>query len=93
MDKRPELKILIALKTPPALKKSRNRPSPAAIERLQTLLQRRPDIDLTEFFFSLAGDADETDDNRIRDHQRLKQGIQEVIDERIHRRFSLIGFF
>lgn len=80
LDKRPELEILIALKTPPALRKNRKRAPPPAMERLQTLFQRRPDIDLTDFFFSIANDADETDDHRIKDPHRFKQAIQEVIN-------------
>lgn len=80
VDKRPELEILIGSIIPPQLLKRNKRPPPPPMERLQTLFQRRSHIDLTDFFFSVANEAEEADDNRIKDHHRFKQAIQEVID-------------
>jgi hypothetical protein len=78
-EKRPELRILIGLKSQPPLLKDGRRPSPSPIERLQTLFQRRPNIDLTAFFYSLTNSNDEISDGRITDHAQLKQALQEVI--------------
>jgi len=78
--KRPELRILIGLKALPPLLKDGQRYSPSPIERLQTLFQRRPQMDLANFFFSITSDHDHTMDSRITDHALLKQAIQEVID-------------
>ena len=91
IDKRPGLEVLIGSIIPPQLLKRGRRPPPPAIERLQTLFQRRPHIDLTEFFFSVANEAEETDDKRINDHNRFKQGIQEVIDRIIPQLSSSIS--
>ncbi len=76
--KRPELRILIGLKALPPLLKDGQRYVPSPIERLQTLFQRRPQLDLTNFFFSVTSDNDQTMDSRITDHTLLKQTIREV---------------
>jgi hypothetical protein len=86
--KRPELRVLIGLKTQPPLLKDGHRPSASPMERLQTLFQRRPDFDFTNFFFSIATSSDEISDARITDHAQLKQAIQEVI----YRIFILLLF-
>lgn len=78
-EKRPELRILIGVKTQPPLLKDGHRHSSTPVERLQTLFQRRPNIDLTAFFYSVANSSDEISDGRITDHARLKQALQEVI--------------
>jgi len=77
-DKRPELRILIGLKAQPPLLKDGRRPISSPMERLQTLFQRRPNIDLTAFFYSLTDSSDEMSDGRITDHARLKQALREV---------------
>ena len=77
--KRPELRILIGLKALPPLLKGGKRHVPSPIERLQTLFQRRPQLDLTNFFFSLTGSEDQTMESRITDPVTFKQAIQEVI--------------
>ncbi len=77
--KRPEIRVLIGLKTVPPLLKDGKRSSSSPIERLHTLFQRRSQLDLTSFFYSIASSNDDTADSRITDHIQLKQAIQEVI--------------
>jgi len=74
----PELRVLIGLKPVTPLLKDGRRSQPSPLERLQTLFQRRPQLDLTNFFLSVATDGDEMSDGRITDHAKLKQAIQEV---------------
>jgi hypothetical protein len=75
---RPELRIAIGLRAPPPLLKEGHRSAPTPLERLRTLFQRRPHLDLTSFFYSIAADGDEITTSRITDHTKLKQAIQEV---------------
>jgi hypothetical protein len=77
--KRPELRVLIGLKILPPLLKDGQRPLPLPMERLHTLFQRRPQLDLTNFFYSVTTGNNETPDGRITDHARLKEAIREVI--------------
>jgi hypothetical protein len=86
---RPQLTVLVGLKPLSPLLKGAHRPAPPSpMERLHTLFQRRPHLDLTNFFFSVATSNDEIPDGRITDHARLKQAIQEVI----YRKFIIFLF-
>lgn len=80
----PELRVLIGLKAQPPLLKDGHRPAPSPVERLHTLFQRRPNIDLTNFFYSLANSSTDMSDSRITDQSRLKQAIQEVFYRKIY---------
>jgi hypothetical protein len=62
----------------PSLLKDGHRSPATPMERLQTLFQRRPQIDLTKFFLSIATDGDDVSDGRITDHDKFKQAIREV---------------
>lgn len=70
--------IIIGTRPQPKLLK-RPPPKPSPIERLRTLFQRRPELDLANFFYSVATNDDEDPSNaRITDHYLFKQTIQEV---------------
>jgi len=60
------------------LVKNAQRSVPTPIERLYILLQRRPHIDLNEFFFTLATGKNENNDERITDFDLFKQEIDAV---------------
>lgn len=60
------------------LVKNAQRSVPTPIERLHILLQRRPHIDLNEFFFTLATGKNENNDERITDFELFKQEIDAV---------------
>ncbi|CAF2572896.1 unnamed protein product [Rotaria sp. Silwood2] len=77
---RPEIRILIGLIVPPPLLKSNHRFPLSPMERLHTLFQRRPELDLANFFYSVATTDDKTSNNRITDHVQLKQAIQEKLN-------------
>jgi hypothetical protein len=66
------------VRAPPPLLKDGHRTLPTPLERLCTLFQRRPHLDLTNFFYSIASDSDEISASRITDHGKLKEAIQEV---------------
>ncbi|CAF3403651.1 unnamed protein product [Rotaria sp. Silwood1] len=75
---RPEIRVLVGLRTLPLLLKSSHRSQLSPMERLHTLFQRRPELDLANFFYSIAASDDQMSDDRITDHSQLKQAIQEV---------------
>ena len=78
-SQRPKLQILIGTRATSPLVKRGRRPPPSPMERLHTLFQRRPQLDLTKFFVSAATTTDnEMSDSRIIDHGKLKQAIQQV---------------
>ncbi|CAF4591949.1 unnamed protein product [Rotaria sp. Silwood1] len=77
---RPEIRVLAGLRTLPPLLKSSHRSQPSPMERLHTLFQRRPELDLANFFYSIAASDDQMSDDRITDHSQLKQAIQETLN-------------
>ncbi|CAF0989929.1 unnamed protein product [Rotaria sordida] len=79
-SQRPELHILIGVRIPSPLLKDHHHSPPSPIERLRTLFQRRPEINLSNFFYSIATGNDNISDNRITDHAQLKQAIQEKLN-------------
>lgn len=80
INQRPELCILIGKRAASPLLKRDRRPIRPPIERLHTIFQRRPEIDLTSFYNSIAITTtnDKVFDEHAIDPAKFKEAIHEV---------------